>query len=117
MTKQQTLDLINALEKACNEKIRQVKEDYDKKIEIVKKQYVTDNAEFKTGDFVGNVTGIIKVESIHCLHKFDMQIVYSGIRYHKSKGFLIKNRELVHADYLQSYVRKIEGAEELQIID
>ncbi|MFA5366688.1 MAG: hypothetical protein WC333_02290 [Dehalococcoidia bacterium] len=118
MTSQQTIDLISALERAREEKIRQIKADYAEKIEIAKRQYIDDNAKFKKGDFVGNVTGIIKVEEIYCINYCSkLQIVYKGIKYHKTKGFLIKNKDSITVDYLESHVKKIVGTKKLQIFN
>ena len=37
---------------------------FDKEIEALNWKYVRENAEFKVGDFIQNVTGIIKIEQI-----------------------------------------------------
>jgi len=69
------------------------------KVKVVKlnNQYVKENAEFEIGDFIYNVTGIIKIESIEYsnYHNY-ITIEYYGYRYKNWGGKLTrtKNRSL-----------------------
>lgn len=56
--------------------------------------YINRIAEFNVGDFIGNVTGIIKVEHIGYNMIFDKpEIVYYGYRYKKNKGVLSRTKD------------------------
>lgn len=71
-------------------------------------QYVLDNAEFKVGDFIYNVTGIIKVDRI----AYDMlgsepQIRYYGKRYKKLHGKILRTKDKKES-YLRHNVKKVK---------
>ena len=77
-----------------NESVAKLDEYYNAKIRDLRQKYIIDNAKFKVGDFVGNVTGIIKVEKIHSdLFRGDINIIYSGYRYKKIKGSLYRTKD------------------------
>ena len=74
------------------EKIAYLKADYKKAKHELIMQYVLEHAKFKVGDFIGNVTGCIKVEKI----RYDwnkrwnwLEITYSGKRYKRVRGEFI----------------------------
>lgn len=71
------------------EKIADLKADYKKAKHEVVMAYVQEHAKFKIGDFVGNITGCIKVEKID--YEWNkrwslFEIMYSGKKYKKVKG-------------------------------
>jgi len=65
---------------------------FEEDLDALNRQYVQENAEFKVGDFIYNVTGIIKVEQIH--HEGDdfPVVVYYGKRYKKRYGKLVPTK-------------------------
>ena len=66
-------------------------------------QYVLDNAKFKVGDFIGNVTGIIKVDRIgYDMVMGEPQIIYYGKRYKKRNFKLIRTKDKEES-YLREY--------------
>jgi hypothetical protein len=71
------------------DKIGELKIAYKKaKHELIMK-YVQEHAKFKVGDFIGNITGCIKVETIS--YEWEkrwslFEITYSGKKYKKVKG-------------------------------
>jgi len=50
-------------------------------IESLHQEFIEENAKFKVGDFVRNVTGIIKIESIRYDQYSDGGITYCGFKY------------------------------------
>ncbi len=62
-------------------------------ISKLRKEYVEANAEFKVGNYVYNVTGIIKIEQIEFSTHSNDYIIYHGYKYKKVKGALIRTRE------------------------
>jgi hypothetical protein len=84
MTSQQYKDLSDEIDRECNARhhhLRQI--------------YVEENAQFKIGDFICNVTGIIKVEKISFKDAWENvpTITYCGLRYKKVKGELIRTKD------------------------
>ncbi|RPI84577.1 MAG: hypothetical protein EHM34_03360 [Nitrosopumilales archaeon] len=79
--------------------IKALRHEVNLKIHMLRQEYVQEHAKFKVGDFIGNVTGIIKVERIgyECYGKDDelLDIKYFGTRYRKSHGeyIQVKNRK------------------------
>jgi len=71
------------------DKLGELKATYKKTKHDLRMQYVNEHAKFKVGDFIGNVTGCIKVDKVSYewtkrWSQFD--IVYYGKRYRKIKG-------------------------------
>jgi hypothetical protein len=67
---------------------------YEMGLHALNQKYVEEIAEFRVGDFIYNVTGIIKVEKISYDMMFDKpQVVYYGYRYKKFKGELLKTKD------------------------
>ncbi|MCK9416807.1 hypothetical protein M0Q97_09140 [Candidatus Dojkabacteria bacterium] len=57
-------------------------------------EYVEKNKKFNVGDFVFNVTGIIKVDKVSYEIFFDnIDIVYSGYRYKKVKNEISRTKD------------------------
>lgn len=63
-------------------------------IESLHQEFIEENAKFKVGDFVRNVTGIIKIESIRYDQYSDGGITYCGFKYNllDDKSLLPLNR-------------------------
>lgn len=72
-----------------------IEKKYELALRLLNKKFVDENAEFKPGDFIFNVTGIIKVEKIgyEVLLNDAPQIVYHGYRYKKEKGTLVRTKD------------------------
>jgi hypothetical protein len=71
------------------DKLNELKIAYKKAKDEVRMQYVKEHAKFKMGDFIGNVTGTIRVERIGYewskrFSSFD--IIYYGKRYRRIHG-------------------------------
>lgn len=79
----------------------------------LKQEYVESNKKFKVGDFVGNVTGIIKVEYIsYTDFSDDIEITYIGYRYRKEKGVLYRTKDKKLHNFWESHnLVKIDGEE------
>ena len=74
------------------DKLAELKVDYKKAKHELIMVYVQEHAKFKIGDFIGNVTGCIKVERIsyEWQKRWSLfEIMYSGKRYKKVKGEFI----------------------------
>lgn len=57
-------------------------------------KYANDNARYSIGDFVYNVTGIIKVDKITYDKVLDnIDIAYIGLRYKRLKGELLRTKD------------------------
>jgi hypothetical protein len=77
--------------------------EYEQKLHLLRMDFVVENAQFKVGDFIGNVTGIIKVEDIGYEVMRDMpEIVYHGYRYKKVKGVLSRTKDM-KMSHLRNY--------------
>lgn len=64
------------------------------KIHTIRMNYAHTNAKFKVGDFIYNVTGIIKVKEItYKSNKFGTEVYYKGYRYKKNKGILSRTKD------------------------
>ena len=71
----------------------EINEEYKLKIHRLRNEYVESNKKFNIGDFVFNVTGIIKVDKIgHEKFFNNIEIVYTGYRYRKVKGEFIRTK-------------------------
>jgi len=69
-------------------------EDYQTKVHKLRLLYAEENAEFEVGDFIKNVTGIIKVERIsYKLFRDSIEIVYKGYRYWPHHGKLKRTKD------------------------
>lgn len=67
---------------------------YKTELHKLRTEYVEKNKKFNVGDFVFNVTGIIKVEHIGYVLFFDnVQIIYYGYRYRKVKGEILRTKD------------------------
>lgn len=78
------------------------------KLHRLRNDYVEKNRKFNVGDFVFNVTGIIKVEKISYEIFFNnIEIVYSGYRYKKIKGKLSRTKDKKISSIWESYNLKL----------
>ena len=59
----------------------EIQKDCTRLIESLHQEFIEENAKFKVGDFVRNVTGIIKIESIRYDQYSDGGITYCGFKY------------------------------------
>ena len=72
----------------------EINEEYINKLHLLRMDYVNENKKFDIGDFVYNVTGIIKVERItYEMFSDNIEITYIGHRYKKNKGKLSRTKE------------------------
>jgi hypothetical protein len=74
--------------------VRQINKEHSDKYQMIRKNYLSANAKFKEGDFIGCVLGIIKVETIQFVFNAneDPGIMYSGKKYRKLQGKLIPTK-------------------------
>lgn len=69
-------------------------EKYENDLNNIRLKYVKANAEFKIGQFIQNVTGIIKIEKIgYSLLLNSIRIEYKGFRYKKTNGKLSRTKD------------------------
>ena len=75
---------------------KEIFDECDIKLHQLRKEYVEKNKKFNIGDFVGNITGIIKIDKIkyNILHDH-VEIVYIGLRYKKINKQLLRTKEHV----------------------
>lgn len=72
----------------------QINAEYILKLHNLRNDYINSNKKYNIGDYVFNVTGIIRVESVSYDLFFDsIEIVYSGYRYKKIKGVLSRTKD------------------------
>lgn len=77
-----------------NAKETAIKIQYELAIKALHDEWVQSNAAYKVGDFIANVTGIIKVERISCENfRGEMIIRYYGYRYKQVKGVLSRTKD------------------------
>jgi len=63
------------------------------KLHRLRTEFLEANRKFNVGDFVYNVTGIIKVDKIGYTMFFNsIEITYSGLRYKKLNGELVRTK-------------------------
>lgn len=66
----------------------------DARLHKLRSQYVDENRKFNIGDFIGNVTGIIRVDRIGYEMFFNkVEIVYYGYRYKKNHGLISRTKD------------------------
>ncbi len=79
MTQEQLKEQETSLHKELNDKIH-----------ALRTQYMEEHAEFKVGDVIRNVTGIIKIEHVKYNHYMDeTHIIYCGYKYSYDKNYNI----------------------------
>lgn len=98
MTKDKYMQLLSELDERYRVEKSELDHNYFKS---VKKR-------FKVGDFIENVTGVIKVDGISytiCPITYEIELTYIGLRYKKHKGTLTRtkdNRKSYLRDYKQT---------------
>ena len=77
-------------------------------------EYIEKNKKFNIGNFVFNVTGIIKVDKVSYEIFFDnIEIVYSGYGYKKMKGELSRTKDKKISSMWESHNLKLLRNNEL----
>lgn len=72
----------------------EINEECQIKLHNLRLDFVEQNRKYNIGDFVFNVTGIIKVDYIgYEMFREGIEIVYSGYRYKKNKGEIIRTKD------------------------
>jgi len=72
----------------------EINKEYELKINQLRNDYVEKNRKYNVGDFVYNVTGIIKIERVgYEVFWNNIEIVYYGYRYKKLKGELLRTKD------------------------
>lgn len=80
--------------KEYKDKFNDIRYDYHNKVHHLRKEFVKKNAKYKIGDFIQNVTGIIKVETIsYEIVKDEIYIAYFGKKYKKRNGVLTRTND------------------------
>jgi len=88
----------------------EIEEKYKISIHKLRKKYIEDNAEFKVGDYIYNVTGIIKIDRIGyniCKWSNSPEIIYYGLRYKKMGGELFRTKDKKESS-LQYNLKKVK---------
>ena len=81
---------------------------YKTELHKLRTEYVEKNKKFNVGDFVFNVTGIIKVERIGYELFFDnTDIVYYGYKYRKIKGEILRTKDKQISSLTESHNLKL----------
>ncbi len=101
------IGLIDGIQRKFNLDVREMARVKDEAIENLMKSYAEEHAKYKIGDFVGNATGIIKVDRVFT-HVYGRKfvIIYEGLRYYKRNGVMKKRKKEEVMDYLEGYVKK-----------
>ena len=74
----------------------------------LRSEYVATNKKFRIGDFVYNVTGIIRVESVsYKMFLGNIEIQYHGFRYKKQNGAVSRTKDRLIATLLESNYLKL----------
>ena len=70
--------------------------DYTTNLYNLRLEYAKSIAKFKVGDFIYNVTGIIKIERIGSQVMFGVpDVLYYGYKYKKAKGVLSRTNDII----------------------
>jgi hypothetical protein len=95
------------------QKEEELTKQYQMELNRLRKKYVNENSKFNVGEFVGNVTGIIKVDTIHYRHFMnDISITYKGLRYKKVKGKLYRTKDNKPTVMVEDNIKRIDCDEE-----
>jgi len=79
--------------------------EYNKNLDKLRQEYINKNAEFKIGDFIYNITGIIKINKVgYDMFRDFPEIIYYGYRYKKVKGKVLRTKDK-KISYLRSNVK------------
>jgi len=74
----------------------------------LRSDYVANNKKYSIGDFVYNVTGIIRVDSVgYRLFLGGIEIVYTGYRYKKQNGQISRTKDKLMATLWESHKLKL----------
>jgi hypothetical protein len=80
-----------------------------RKLYDLRMEYVHENAKFKIGDFIGNVTGIIRIQNVgYEVTNAHIEIKYSGYRYKKVNGELIRTKDSKISTLREENIKLIE---------
>ena len=94
------------------QKEKELTKQYQMELNRLRKKYVNENSKFNVGEFVGNVTGIIKVDTVHYTHFMnDIIITYKGLRYKKVKGKLYRTKDNKPAVMVEDNIKRIDYEE------
>ena len=73
---------------------KEINDSHKLELHRLRTDYVEKNKKFNVGDFVFNVTGIIKIDKVgYAIFWDDIEIAYSGYRYKKVKGVLSRTKD------------------------
>ena len=80
-------------DKELNDNIEHILNKAKEEIHTIRNKYVTENAIYKKGQFIKNITGIIKIDTIKYQVFFNhTEIVYCGNKYKMIKGILTRTQ-------------------------
>ena len=86
----------------------EIYDSYKLELHKLRTKYVEKNKKFNIGDFVFNVTGIIKVDKVSYEIFFDdIKIVYFGYRYKKVKNELSRTKDRKISSMRESHNLKL----------
>ena len=71
----------------------EIKNNYEVELHNLRTEYALSNSEFKVGDFIYSVEGIIKIDEVtYEMFANRVEIIYKGLKYKKEKGNLIRTK-------------------------
>lgn len=90
-------------------KIKDIDAEREKAIKLLLHEYAIENHLYQVGEFIGNVTGIIKVESYWATYTRGLvEIHYEGYRYKKSPEGLVRTKDESKKIFIEPFVKPIE---------
>lgn len=86
-----------------------VKQDHKRKIHELRLKYVSTNHLYNVGDYLYNVTGIIKVSKIDYVVYFNnnVGVTYTGLRYKRWKGVLSRTKSNRQVTFAETEVKSL----------
>ena len=71
----------------------ELKADYNSKLKQLQDNYIKDNSPFKVGDYIYNITGMIKVDQIKLNYYNNLEFIYIGLKYKRIKGVVSRTKD------------------------
>jgi len=91
------------------QKMESIEAERVKAIKLLLDEYAIENHLYQVGEFIGNVTGIIKVESYWATYRRGLvEIHYEGHRYKRTPEGLVRTKDKSKTDFLESLVKPIK---------
>lgn len=87
-----------------------LKAEYELKLHELRRNYVEQNKKYNIGDYIYDITGIIKINSVgYKAFNHNIEIIYYGYKYKKIKGVVSRTKDKKISYLRETYdLRKIE---------